>query len=329
MSIRAFAFSLAALALAVCACLCFVPAADAAWGDGGCPTYGPVGPAPTLTDVAPSLAAPADDGRPYWRGFKDGDADCLALVQSGRQIGCYRYSTGKFHPWDGGNFGPVCAPPLPVPGLGTPACQCDRCADGCKCHTQDECADGLLPGDLLPTGVIPEKITGRDRYTKNGKVVPKAKFFEALEAGGDTVPDDSASDSVTVVAPDPLRASLAAALPAALKDKCVVQTFTPGDWHVAGYRWDAPCIVRQRPDGAVVWHVSDADPEKARKIDPNYDPTQDPTLTVKPNVILPPYPAVPGWVWGAAAGGCGLLCFGGFALLFLVVILVLLFRSSK
>lgn len=271
---------------------------------------GPVGPqaCPQYFAPAPAYApAPAPAHVYQWLRWPDGDVRYWKLKDGGTTVGAWIVSDGLYRPMlPDGEYGAAAAPPCRPPDASP------------------------LPGDTLPTGVTDTGIPAKPLYSHKGRRVSKEALEELL--GGlaqGSVPDDATKDTVAVVADAPLRKALLEALPEGLKAKCITVAYDPSDWHIQGYKWVAPCIVRQRADGRVVWHLRQASAENAHKIDPDYDPAGDPDplskLTLKPN-ILPP--EVPGWVFavGAALGGC--FCFGFTAFMFVLagILAFLVFR---
>jgi hypothetical protein len=146
-------------------------------------------------------------------------------------------------------------------------------------------------------GVDRDKITGRNRYTINGRTVAKEQVDQALTGRDSTLADDSAKLRLTVIGSDIERkrvlddlASNPALAP--YKDSLVVQDYAPADWPTqAGFVTGGhPTIYLQAPDGKVLYHRDDYQqgPEglagAVRKADPKYDPAKDPNGNPLPNL---------------------------------------------
>ncbi len=134
--------------------------------------------------------------------------------------------------------------------------------------------------------------SGQERFTINGKPVPKAAAIQSISADP-TIPDDRKLPRLTVIAADPAqRRAVVNDLQnspelAPFKNKVVVQALAPTDWQVQGLGYVAsgkPTIYLQSADGKVLHRQDDYADGPAglagalRAIDPTYDPAQDKDL---------------------------------------------------
>lgn len=255
---------------------------------------------------APSLAISAPAAPMTWQTGEDPDE--LYLYQSGRQIGNYRPSTGQYFPLldhGAGRFGapvrvPIAPPPPKIPKAMPTKCACTEgnpCpCPVCKCSPVIEQAIGAEP--VENHGVDLSKLGQHKQYRmcrgKNSACEPvtEAEAYEAITSG---LPDDARKVRLTLIGTPEARARAEkdlAELPelADLREKCLIWSASPDDWHIqgAGFRLPEPgrCMVYAQAaaepgaKGAKVLYRDEyAGPQDFQAIRqklPDYDPKKDP-----------------------------------------------------
>ena len=243
-----------------------VPPCHAGWRSGGCTTV-----------VVPEWE---------WRVSPDGNRADLY------HYGCYWRS----HYYETEVQQPASAPKKKI----CDCCPDCDCGDNCCCSTGQPCGDHCscpVKGEAFPKwmthGTDPEKLAPREEYRVSGRLVSKDDAMHALRGG--QLADDSGKLRLTVIGSPDERKKALAALPADLKDRCLVKEYAPDNWAVKniGFKSDGhPTVYVQAPDGKVLHRQDDPDnlATAVRKADPNYDPSKDPDLR-KPKVPDPPTPA--------------------------------------
>lgn len=150
----------------------------------------------------------------------------------------------------------------------------------------------LQPAPVQNFGIITGEVGKHgERYVLNGRESNKAEAERALSASaGADLPDDSDKLRLTIIGPDAERSKAIADLAlspalAGYRDRLNVQAYPPGHWAVNGFKGDGkPSIYLQRPNGKVLHCQHDYDggaealAKALRKVDPSYDPTNDPDL---------------------------------------------------
>ncbi len=175
---------------------------------------------------------------------------------------------GKYYPRLGPNkWGGACQPPIQPPCPGKASC----CGDSCPCQKEGNEAckkpgcgcnlNGVKPGPVTPlVGASPDVPGGVDlgkiqpgRCTINGQETSRERVMQALEGGGDQVPDTSKLLRLTLVGgTDQQRAAVLADLNGSpWKDKLVVKAVAADHWLVKqnGYVPGNPAIYVQSPAG--------------------------------------------------------------------------------
>lgn len=296
--------------------LCLPSPSLAGWDNGDC---GPVG-----------SPVQAEQGYRWERSASD--ADCYGLRLNGIQVGAWRVSTNEYRQLIGNTWGPLCRPPINVPGAqALKRSDCPCCGENCQCAVRPcdkpDCkcvlqvkhfAGAVVEKDgTLNFGLTRPAEPRPAKRIHNGREVSKEQIFAAL--GKASLADDSGQLALTVIGPDAERqrvlSDLESAAPlAAFKGKVKVQGYTPDHWAVkdAGFvTTGTPTIYCQAPDGKV-FHRQDsyAGPEALaealRKASDSYNAAKDPNLNQSEIERLfsdakQQIETVPAWVWLALA----------------------------
>lgn len=201
---------------------------------------------PAPKPVTPPALAPT----PYqWRTFRD-DPGRAYLYKGKLQVGGYDLETHQYRPLSAdGTWGDPCEPPLAPPCFGL---------------------------DL-------SKLPAEEKYTLNGREVPREAALEAIEKG---VVDDSHKLRVSVLGGEKVRKEVADELRRQLQaEDFAVRHYDPAAWELrTGHQVKGePTIYCQAPSGKVLHRQDDyqggpgpavAALRKAR----SYDPSKDPDL---------------------------------------------------
>ena len=238
----------------------------AAWGPGGCAT----------------VVAPVSEKWVKVQGTE------FALYKNGVQIGNYDshsdvyralYRDGTWGPVVHGKFGPR-------ERSRTDACKCNSCnCTPCKCEAPKQFF-GVDSTKLHKDGVT--------RHYLNGRQVPRAQALAALE-----LTDDSARPFVTFIGQG-REAICKAFLATPESAKCRVNSYDANDWHVTGgfVTGGTPTVYVQNTKGEVLYRGDHPPVEvvqaEARKAQPDYDATKDPSGQPDPLAV---FKNLPGYVW--------------------------------
>ena len=153
-------------------------------------------------------------------------------------------------------------------------------------------SEARQPPIPLPTAAVSNfgldvnRVSGEARYCLNGKEVSRREAFAAFG----NLTDDSGKLRLTIVGDAELRQRVRADLAAhpdllALRDRLLVQNYSPEHWAVAGVGFAPGITLQPAPDAngkapvlfrAVVYQGPEHLAEAIRKADPNYRPENDP-----------------------------------------------------
>lgn len=196
-------------------------------------------------------------------------------------------------------------------------CPCVKCdCDPCLCGKRLAVApvgDTVYQGPL-PTGVLPDGLSSREKYTYKGAEVDKEKAFATLGASPSDLKDDSREVTVSVIGGE-ARKVIVAELKAKLGAGYKFWEGPASDWSFApGFKTSGNpvTIYCQNADGKVTHRQDDlnggveAAIEAIRKANPAYDPAKDPD---KRKADLPGVPGGNAWVVYAGAALVLLLLF--------------------
>lgn len=258
------------------------------------------------------------------------DSDCWGLRLGGVQVGAWRQSDGRYHPyfsssnsWGVATRAPI-APPIEARTGGCNCCDSCPCdGDSCPCKLGKEpCSRDCkcLLGTARPEanyGVVTEKIGEHgERYTLGGAAISRRQAVESI-GGPASIPDDRAKPSLSICGgTDAERsAAVAAAKQAGLDAVALVQDY-PADSPLLKPGFVVPGVYLQAMPGKVLARTPSISPDvyaAVRKAVPEYDPKKDPDPT-RPALGLSladlekKLAELPGWAW-AVVGAVGVYLF--------------------
>ena len=169
-------------------------------------------------------------------------------------------------------------------------------------------------GDVLPTGVVSDRIHEAPAYSRNGQEVTKDEAHAAL--GSSALADDTDRWHLAAVG-DPAFIALfradVAKLPAATRDKLLVQAYSPSAWQVAQFQLpSAGVLLRQPTTGRVsadVGMIPATEYSSTRLATLLGEPTgptpRPPEPKPKPGSPDSPTPTSPSIPWQWVAAGVG------------------------
>jgi hypothetical protein len=233
------------------------------------------------TSATSSVDGPAD--RLYVYKWQVMNETQHGLYCNGKFAGGYDHEAKHFLPFRDGAWGkaeaPPVAPPAPPPGFD---------------------AYMASKGKTLPTGVMRDKLSPKERFSIKGEEVPKDRIYECLGEGGcpdgvsspEKLHDDSKKPVVSVIGgDDAARAAIVEKVRTATAGAFKVWEGPAADWSFEpGFKKDGKPMVLyvQAADGTVLHRQDDFNDgidkalEAIRKAVPDYDPNKDPDLRKPP-----------------------------------------------